>query len=249
MTAPPRDDREWGETYRRRAALDPLRAVLDEGDPDNRKNAYVDAVERFHLRRALRGLRPAVAVDLGCGVARLTGLLAARARTTVGIDRSEDLLRAAATRLAPEPPVLVRGDLRAVPVATGAADLVFCCGVLLHMTEDGDLAAAAREVRRLLRAGGTAVLLEHLAPGRETLRRQGVVHRCRDDFLRPFRAAGLLPVSDRAIRKTPSRLVHWVRRGRLPRVLWGLAARLEPVLARRGRAPPDYRDHLIVLRG
>ena len=249
MREPPGNQREWMEVYRRRAALDPLRAVLDEGDPDNRKNAYVNAVEHYHVARALRGLRPAIAVDLGCGIGRFSGLLAARAAVVVGIDASEDLLRAAVRRFPSGKVRFARGDLRDLPLRTGTADLAFCCQVLLHLTEEADLSATAREVRRVLRPGGTALLLEHLAPGDESLRREGVLHRCPREFLAPFLATGLRPDLNRAIRKTPSRLVHWVRRRRLPRVLWGLAARFEPFFAGIGREPPLYREHLVRLRG
>ncbi|MCU0726697.1 MAG: class I SAM-dependent methyltransferase [Planctomycetes bacterium] len=237
----------WAEIYRRRAALDPLRAVLDEGDPDNRKNVYVDALDRFWLRRALGPRRYGAAVDLGCGVGRLTGLLAGRSRLTIGVDASEALLAAAALRSG-RSAGLVRGALGALPLPAGRSDLVVCWQVLLHLVGDSDMAAAIGEVRRLLAPGGRAVFAEHFAPGAETLRREGVVYRSAPDVLGALRAAGLRVESAFAIRKSPSRLVHLVRRGRLPRPLWPLSARLERLLAFAGRAPPLYRDWLVVGR-
>jgi len=246
---PKGDISDWMERYRRRASLDPLRAVLNEADDDNRKNAYLDAVERVHLRRLLARVEQGTAVDLGCGAGRLLGLLARRAGRVIGVDASPDLLAAAAGRgLAPSVR-LVRGDLREVPLASGCADFLLTCQSLIHVVEDDDLELVAVEVRRLLRPGGRAVLMEHLAPSESTERREGIVFRTPEALLRPFVAAGLRAESSAPFRKSPSRLVHWVQRGRLPQLAWGIGARLEPWLAVRGREAPNYRDHLVVLRG
>jgi len=235
------------EAYRRRASLDPLRAVLDEGDERGIKNAYIDRVERHHVQRALGQKQLAVAVDLGCGVGRLTPLLAARARTVIALDASQALLLAARRHGLPTNARLVRGDLGGIPLRDASADLVFTSNVLIHATEGADLARAAAEITRVLRPGGRAILLEHLAPGGETLRREGIVYRARSDLVSAFVNAGLRLGSEAAIRKSPSRLLHWAIKGSLPRWLWGLAARLEPRLAYRGAVGPVYRDHIVVL--
>ena len=250
MTTRPKGDlSEWMETYRQRASLDPLRAVLDPRDPDNRRNEYLDAVERIHIARLLRPGGWGTAVELGCGVGRLLPLLATGAERVIGLDASADLLRAARTRGMPPAVRLLRGDLREVPLAPGCAGFLLTCQSLIHVVEDQDFALVAAEVRRLVRAGGRAVMMEHLAPGAASERREGIVYRSREDFLRPFVAAGLTVESSAPFRKSPSRLVHWVRQGQLPRALWGIAARVEVSLAERGREPPVYRDHLVVLRG
>ena len=248
MRRPKGDISEWMEFYRERAGLDPLRAVLDTRDPDNRRNEYLDAVERFHLARILRAGWGGTAVELGCGVGRLLPLLGTAADRVIGVDASPDLLRAAKARDLGGRVRLVRGDLREVPLASGTVGFLLTSGALIHCVEDEDLELTAVEVRRLLRPGGRAVFVEHLSAGAVSEAREGILYRSQDEFLRPFRTAGLTIESSAPIRKCPSRLVHWVRQGRFPRALWGVAARLEPWLATKGREPPEYRDHVIVLR-
>lgn len=246
MGEPPRTHGEWMDAYRRRAALDPLRAVLDEGDEKGIKNAWVDFVERRVLRRVLKEKPYRVAVDLGCGVGRLTGLLAEGGARVAALDASEALLGAARRRGFPSGARPVRADLRVVPLRDGAADLVVSCNVLIHMVADEDLRAAAREVARILRPWGRALILEHLSPSGATARREGIVFRSLEDLAGAFESAGLRLDSVRPVRKSPSRILHWVLRGRVPRALWGAAADLEARMVRRGRVLPDYRDHLLV---
>ncbi len=235
------------EAYRRRAGLDPLRAVLDEGDEKGLKNSWVDFVERCVLRRALAGLEIRVAVDLGCGVGRLTGLLAEHAARVVALDASADLLGAARSRGLPAGTSAVRADLRSLPVRDRSVDLVSTSNVLIHMVEDADLSAAALEVARILVPGGRALVMEHLVPGDRTEKREGIAYRCLGDLTAAFAGAGLRLAEERVIRKSPSRVLHWVLLGRVPRPFWGAAARMESLLALRGRVAPDYRDHLLVL--
>ena len=245
MSAPADGLEEIREKYEARAGLDPLRAVLDAGDPDNRKNAFVDLLERRVLARAVGPGPHPVALDLGCGVGRFFGLLAPRCGRILGLDATGALLRAAGPAAAASGAARVQGAAGAIPMRDGSASLVLSCGVLIHCPE-GALDGVAREVRRVLRPGGRFVALEHMAPGPASEAREGILYRSPAEFRRPFLEAGLSLRSEAAVRKVPSRVVHWVRTGRLPRALWGLGAFLEPRLALRGREPPSYRDHLFV---
>ena len=246
MTAAHGDRSEVERKYEARAGLDPLRAVLDAGDPDNRKNEFVNYLEQRLLARVLGFGRESVAVDLGCGVGRFFGLLAARSDRVVGVDATQALLRAAKERPLPAFVSLARGTATSIPLRDGAASVVLCVGVLIHAVEDEALARVASEVARVLRPGGRFVAIEHISPGASE-RREDIVYRSLGDFRRPFVDAGLRVVSERPVRKVPSRVIHWVRTGRLPRFLWGLGALLEPRLATMGREPPAYRDHLFVM--
>ena len=58
----------------------------------------------------------------------------------------------------------VRLDLVALPFASGRFDVVLCSHVLEHVVDD---AAAIGELRRVLRPGGTALVLVPLVPGVE----------------------------------------------------------------------------------
>jgi len=243
----PGDLRSVEAKYEARAALDPLRAVLDAGDPDNRKNAFVDYLERRCLARALGGARLPVVVDLGCGVGRFFPLLAPRCHRLLGIDVTEALLRVARTAGAGGAAGLIRGSATGIPLRDGTADLVLCCNVLIHVVEEDGLASVASEVRRILRPGGRFVAIEHISPSAVSERREGIVYRSRSDFRGAFTLAGLSILEDRPVRKVPSRVIHWVRLGRLPRPLWAFGAALESLLAPRGSEAPSYRDHLFVM--
>ena len=247
MSRPADGLRDVEKKYETRAGLDPLRSVLDAGDPDNLKNEFVDFLERRSLARALGAGRYSRALDLGCGVGRFFGLLATRCDRVVGLDATQALLKLAASRIPSPSFSLARGSALEIPLRDASISLVLSVGVLIHAVEPQDLERVAREVARVLQPGGLFVALEHMAP-ESTVKREGIVYRSVADFGRPFVDAGLRIESSVAVRKVPSRIVHWVRTRRLPRALWSVGAALEARLATRGRAAPDYRDHLFVMR-
>lgn len=100
-------------------------------------------------------------LDLGCGpgssMAHLPG-------TAIGGDRVLPMLRRARRRLPRAP--LVCLDAGMLPFPAGALDAVTLHSVLYLLP---DQARALREVRRVLRAGGRAVLLEPQAGRRATV--------------------------------------------------------------------------------
>lgn len=120
----------------------------------------------WHRRRCLRwaGLGPGQrVVDVAVG----TGLLAQEAvaltgdrRRVIGVDLSEGMLAIARDKLGIP---LVQGAAEALPLADGVADFVTMAYALRHV---GDLAAALGEFRRVLRRGGTLLLIEVGRPNR-----------------------------------------------------------------------------------
>lgn len=93
----------------------------------------------------------AVLVDLGCGAGLLAPHLAGKGYRHLGVDVTASALeQAAAHGVTP-----VRGDVMAVPLAGGCADVVAAGEILEHVT---DLPAAAGEACRLLRPGGLLVI-------------------------------------------------------------------------------------------
>lgn len=96
-----------------------------------------------------------VVVDLGCGrggdVLRAAALVGAKG-LAVGVDRNEAMLEQARGRAGSAPGVrFVRGELDAVPLPSGEADVVVSNCAINHAP---DKAAVYREVHRLLRPGG-----------------------------------------------------------------------------------------------
>ncbi len=109
------------------------------------------ALERRALAPWLAAMHPRRAIDVGCGTGRWTGPLQA-----LGLDASAAMLAQAASK----PGLrgrLALADAIALPVATGAADLVLCALTLGHVA---DGAAAMREFARILAPGGTLLLTD-----------------------------------------------------------------------------------------
>lgn len=93
----------------------------------------------------------AVLVDLGCGAGLLAPRLEGKGYRHIGVDRSPS-----AVALAAEQGVAaVRGDVLAVPLADGCADVVAAGEILEHVP---DLPLAVSEACRLLRPGGLVVI-------------------------------------------------------------------------------------------
>jgi ubiquinone/menaquinone biosynthesis C-methylase UbiE len=107
---------------------------------------------RAWLARGARGRT----LDLGTGTGRNLPLLPPGA-TAVGIDPSRENLRAARRRAPGAPLVVARAE--ALPFRDGAFDTVLC-GLVLCSVDDPS--AAVGELRRVLAAGGTVRLLEHV---------------------------------------------------------------------------------------
>jgi SAM-dependent methyltransferase len=108
------------------------------------------------LERLLAKLEPALpagarALDVGCGTGANGPVLVARAGLAVGIDASPVPLglgeRTHTARL--------RGDATALPFPDASYDLVVALDVLEHLDDD---AGGARELHRVLRPGGAAII-------------------------------------------------------------------------------------------
>lgn len=120
--------------------------------------------------RAAASLLPPglVLADLGCGTGYLARALLGLAGRIVCVDRSPGMLAAARERLesaSAGTTIEYRlGELDALPIADDELDGALA-GMVLHHLEELDGTCA--EMRRAIRPGGTAVVLE-LAPHRET---------------------------------------------------------------------------------
>ncbi|MGD0527169.1 MAG: class I SAM-dependent methyltransferase [Polyangiaceae bacterium] len=120
---------------------------------------------RTRMRRVTRELPPPPArvLDLGVGTGReLTTLLDAGYAPT-GVDFAPAMLERCARRTRPVP--LVEADLWGpLPFETGAFDAAIALhGTLAHPPDDGAMARLARELARVVRAGG-AFLAEVPSP-------------------------------------------------------------------------------------
>jgi SAM-dependent methyltransferase len=94
--------------------------------------------------------------DLGCGYGRHLRELLQYGHRAMGIDRSSLLLAEARTE-APGA-VLVRADLRSLPIHQGTLSAAFCFYSSMFLGSEEDAAVALAEAARVLRPGGALVL-------------------------------------------------------------------------------------------
>jgi SAM-dependent methyltransferase len=99
-----------------------------------------------------------VALDVACGGGRKSGWLAERLPSegrVIGIDRDVAALEVAQQHNPGMPFVWLAGDAQALPLRADVADLSWCVAAL-GLFADADL--ALRELRRVLRPGGTVIV-------------------------------------------------------------------------------------------
>lgn len=89
-------------------------------------------------------------LDCGCGHGRDMAWFEARAVTVTGIDLSPGMLAQAARKVRG---ALLAMDMRSLSFPAGSFDGVWCCAALLHLPK-GDVPAALREMRRVLKPNG-----------------------------------------------------------------------------------------------
>jgi ubiquinone/menaquinone biosynthesis C-methylase UbiE len=137
-----------------------------------------------HILPALGEIRPltleTAVIELGAGTGRLTRLLAPHVRCITALDISPHMLGVAREKLdpsglgKPEGSVcLAAADNRYLPIAAQTADLAIAGWSLGHFvgwyTDWRDqIGQALIEMKRVLRPGGTIIILETLGTGRET---------------------------------------------------------------------------------
>lgn len=152
-------------------------------------------------QRAIASLLPGglKIADLGCGTGYMARALVGLAGHLVCVDRSEGMLDQARRRLDPAPPGVEiefrRGELDALPIEPDELDGTVAGMVLHHLA---DLDPALREMQRVVRPGGTAIVLE-LAPHRESWMHEAQGDRHlglnSSDVVAAFRRAGFVDVT------------------------------------------------------
>lgn len=132
------------------------------------------------LAELLERIRPFAGldtVDLGAGTGRLAALLAPKARSVVALDASRAMLDRAAAKLAQTGAAAWRteeADHRSLPLADRSADLVVSGWSICYLANTSvtgwarNLRQIIGEIKRVLRPGGTVIILETLGTGTET---------------------------------------------------------------------------------
>jgi ArsR family transcriptional regulator len=124
---------------------------------------------------ALLGLLPAswVVGDLGCGTGAVMSALAPHVARVIGVDASDEMLRAAESRLGGTTNTdLRRGTLEALPLDAAALDAATLVLVLHHLPSP---ALALAEAHRVLTPGGRLLIVD-MAPHEHEEYRQQMGH-------------------------------------------------------------------------
>jgi ArsR family transcriptional regulator len=107
-------------------------------------------------------------VDIGCGTGNVSELLSPLVKRVIAVDASAAMLKAARKRLEGRGNVeFVRGEVQSLPLNDASADAAVAFLVLHHVPEIG---AALAEMRRVLRPGGIALIVDMVEHDRQTYR-------------------------------------------------------------------------------
>ena len=160
----------WNERARRDAFLYVETAHWD-GDVEaffalgeERCRLLVDPV----LASLPRPASESVALDLGCGVGRVSRALAGRFASVTGVDVSDEMVaKAAELHPAERYPGLrfAASDGLTIPLADASVDFAFSYEVVQHMPSHEVILSNLRELRRVLRPDGRALVHVHTSPG------------------------------------------------------------------------------------
>jgi SAM-dependent methyltransferase len=102
-------------------------------------------------------------IDVGRGSGAYELALRRRAGSTVGLDLSIGMLESGRTG----PSALAVGDAQHLPVSTGSFDVALAAHMLYHVP---DIDQALRELRRVLRPGGAALLVANGIEDKQEIR-------------------------------------------------------------------------------
>lgn len=208
-----------GISWAERSGMGLLRGVIDAADAVGRRNLYMHALHLRVLRNELRkSPPPSAALDFGCGTGRFIKTLATYARYVAATDKEPAMLQAARNYNAGFGAQIVRCDSENVPFESARFDFVLCSSVLC-VTQSHLIERIVRELARVMKRGGTLLLLEQAAEARGL----SVSRYCE-----ALSAAGLQIMRAYPIRAASSTLTYVASRNmRIPLVLFDLLAGIE----------------------
>jgi SAM-dependent methyltransferase len=134
---------------------------------DEPRNTLFDSDEPV-VHEILDGLPAGTALDAACGTGRYAAYLAGGGHRVLGVDRSAEMLERARVRVPAA--AFARADLRRLPLADHAVDVVVCGLALAHLPSPSP---ALAEFARVLRPGGHLVISD---AHHELVLRGSVVH-------------------------------------------------------------------------
>src|SRR5262245_48722635 len=124
-------------------------------------SAGVDRRWRARLVERLGDLRGSVLLDACCGTGDLTLALEGAGARVVGVDFTPEMLRHALAKGAGRAARFVAGDALHLPLGDGSVD---AAAIAFGIRNVADRRAGVRELMRVVRPGGTVILLEFSLP-------------------------------------------------------------------------------------
>jgi ubiquinone/menaquinone biosynthesis C-methylase UbiE len=180
------------------------------------RSLYVDEREvEAALSEIFAAAQPQDLLDIGTGTGRIIEILGPRVTHALGIDQSREMLAVARVNLerAGLGNSIVRlGDMYQLPLADASFDAVVIHQVLHYADRP---AAAIAEAARVLRPGGTLVVVDFAPHALEYLRDEHAHRRlgfADDDVAEWFGAAGLDSVPPSRLPGDPLTVVIWTAR-------------------------------------
>jgi ArsR family transcriptional regulator len=114
--------------------------------------------------------RDTIVADLGCGTGNVIATLAPHVGRVIGVDNSAAMLKAAKKRAGEFANVdLRRGDLEALPIEDNTVDAAL---LILALTYVADPEIVVKEMARVLKPAGRAVIVDLLPHDRDDFRRR-----------------------------------------------------------------------------
>jgi ubiquinone/menaquinone biosynthesis C-methylase UbiE len=141
-----------------------------------------------------RPVADAAALDVGCGVGRVTRALAARFGSVTGVDVSDEMV-ARATELHPTEAYpnlrFAASDGLTLPLADESVDFAFSYEVVQHMPSHEVIERNLRELARVLRPDGLALVHVHTPDVSAASVRSGLARLLPDRLVRLLKTAVL----------------------------------------------------------
>jgi len=165
-------------------------------------SAGIDRRWRAALVRRLGELRGRVLLDACCGTGDLAFALERAGARVVGVDFTPEMLRRARAKGAGRTARFVAGDALSLPLGDHSVD---AAAIAFGIRNVSDRRAGVRELMRVVRPGGTVILLEFSLPrGRWT----GALYRCYFTRVLP-RVGGWISGDAGAYRYLPDTVLAW----------------------------------------
>lgn len=148
---------EIAAEWRRRSARPGLARVMRASQPADLAAGVTEETRRLvadHLRAtsAILGRPVHSALELGCGIGRITPTIAMHAEHVLALDLTAEMIAEARAACAGLPNVeFLQRPVERLPLGAERVDIAVCVWVLMHVLDDDTLAAACRGIGRSAR--------------------------------------------------------------------------------------------------